>query len=194
MHMFHPVDLWMIGGRFMFVVALFGALMAHGPILGARRFIFVPVILLSIYYPLALTKKWREFDRRAAAFRRIVRNIPRGSSTLTLVMHEYSDPSVDPDAVPYLQFHAYTQYYAGGYDPWALATGFPYTQKPNTGLPAPRWKHPETFNFEQQGRFYDYILTKGEWTDHAVFGPDDGGRAPLVAQDADWRLYAVSKR
>ena len=37
MHMFKPVDLWMIGGRFITLVALFGALLPHGPLAGKRR-------------------------------------------------------------------------------------------------------------------------------------------------------------
>ncbi|MCU1281215.1 MAG: hypothetical protein JWM53_4761 [bacterium] len=194
MHLFKPVDLWMIGGRFITVVALFGALLPHGPIRGKRKLLLIPVILVSAYYPIALTRKWVEFDRRAAAFRRLMRRVERGSSVLTLVMGDGLDPSVDPNAVPYLQFHAYAQYFAGGYDPWALDTGFPYTRKPGAGLPAPRWKHNETFTFDQHGVKYDYILTKGEWTDHAIFGPDDSGRAPMIAQDLDWRLYSVGQR
>ena len=194
MHLFKPVDLWMIGGRFITVVALFGAILPHGGVVGRRRLLLIPVILISAYYPLSLAVKWREFDRRAASFRRLMRHVERGASTLTLVMGDGTDPSIDPQAVPYLQFHAYAQYLAGGYDPWALNTGFPYTQKPGAGLPAPRWKHPETFTFDAHGVHYDYILTKGEWADHAIFGPDDSARAPLVASDADWRLYAVGRR
>jgi hypothetical protein len=193
-HLFKPVDLWMIGGRFVTIVALYGALVPHGPLVGRRRLLLIPVILASIYYPLALSKKWVEFDRRAASFRRLMRHVDRGSSTLTLVLGDGTDISVDANAVPYLQFHAYAQYLGGGYDPWALDTGFPHTRKPDTGLPAPRWKHYETFTFDQHGLYYDYIITKGEWTDHAIFGPDDAGRAPLVATDGDWRLYSVRRQ
>src|SRR6185312_12568234 len=194
MHMFKPVDLWMIGGRFLTVVALYGALLPHGPIAGKRRLLLIGVFLIAAFYPLALTRKWLQFDHRAAGFRRLMHRVERGSSTLTLVLGDAEDVSVDPQAVPYLQFHAYAQYLAGGFDPWALDTGFPYVRKPGTGFPAPRWKHPETFTFDQHGIHYDYILTKGEWTDHAIFGPDDSGRAPLIAQDGDWRLYAVGQR
>ena len=194
MHLFKPVDLWMIGGRFITLVALFGALLPHGPIADKRRLLLVPVMLLSVYYPIALAKKWMQFDRRAAGFRRLMRRVERGSSTLTLVLGDGSDLAVDPAAVPYLQFHAYAQYLGGGFDPWALDTGFPTIHKPGTELPAPRWKHPESFTFDQHGVHYDYIITKGEWTDHATFGPDDSGRAPLVAQDGDWRLYSVGRR
>jgi hypothetical protein len=194
MHLLKPVDLWMIGGRFLTLVALFGAILPHGGVVGRRRLLFLPLIFVAAYYPLALAGKWRQFDRRAAGFRRIMRHVDRGSSTLVLVMGDGTDPSAAFDAVPYLQFHAYAQYLAGGYDPWALNTGFPYYQKPGAGLPAPRWKHPESFSFDQQGTHYDFILTKGEWTDHAIFGPDDSGRAPLIATDGDWRLYAVGQR
>ncbi len=192
MHLFKPVDLWMIGGRFITIAALYGALLPHGPIAGKRRWLLIPVFLISVFYPLKLTQKWLQFDHRAASFRRLMRRVERGSSTLVMIMGDGSDPSADPQAVPYLQFHAYAQYLAGGFDPWALDTGFPYVRKPNSGLPAPRWKHPETFSYDQYGSHYDYIMTKGEWADHAIFGgPDDSGRAPLVAQDGDWRLYSV---
>ena len=193
-HLLHPIDLWMIGGRFLTVCALYGALLPHGPIAGRRRWLLAPVIALSIYYPIALARTWVRFDRRAASFRRLMRRVERGSSTLVLVMGDAADPSVDPMAVPYLQFHAYAQYLAGGFDAWSLPAGFPLTQKREQALPAPRWKHPETFTFDQHGIHYDYILTKGEWTDHAIFGPDDSGRAPLIGQDGDWRLYAVGQR
>lgn len=194
MHLLHPVDLWMIGGRFLTVVALFGAILPHGGVVGRRRLLLMPVILLSAYYPLAMARQWKQFDRRAASFRRLMRHVERGASTLVLVEGDGTDPSVSFEAVPYLQFHAYAQYLSGGYDPWALDTGFPYYTKPGAALPAPRWKHPETFSFDQQGIHYDYIMTKGEWTDHAVFGPDDSARAPLIATDGDWRLYAVGQR
>ncbi len=193
-HLLKPVDLWMIGGRFLTVVALYGALSVHGPIARHRRWLLAPVIALSIFYPIALARTWVKFDRRAASFRRLMRRVERGSSTLVLVMGDGGDPAVDPVALPYLQFHAYAQYFAGGYDAWSLPAGFPATQKPAMALPAPRWKHPETFSFDQHGARYDYILTKGEWTEHAIFGPDDSGRAPLVAQDGDWRLYSVGHR
>ncbi|HEX6835569.1 MAG TPA: hypothetical protein VF334_03295, partial [Polyangia bacterium] len=44
----------------------------------------------------ALARTWVRFDRRAASFRRLMRRVERGSSTLVLVMGDAADPSVDP--------------------------------------------------------------------------------------------------
>jgi hypothetical protein len=191
MHLLKPVDLWMIGGRFLALVALYGALLIRGSIAGARRLLMIPVVVISILYPSLLARKWLQFDHRAAAFRRLAQRIERGSSTLTIIMGNGTDDSVDPQSAPYIQFHAYAQLLVGGYEPWSLGNGFPYYEIEGAKRPAPRWKHPETFNFDENGSSYDYILTKDEWTDHAIFGPDDAGRAPLVAHDGDWRLYQV---
>lgn len=191
MHLLKPIDLWMIGGRFLAVVALYGALLIRGPIAGPRRLILIPVVVISVLYPSLLARKWLQFNRRAASFRRLVNRIERGSATLTIIMGDGGDPSVDAQSAPYIQFHAYAQLLAGGYEPWSLPAGFPYYEKPGVKRAAPRWKHPETFSFDENGSVYDYILTKDEWTDHAIFGPDDAGRAPLVGHDGDWRLYRV---
>lgn len=195
MHLFKPVDLWMIGGRFVSVVVLFAVLLPRGPFVGEgsgrRGLLLVPVVLLHVVYAYRLTTQWREFDRRAASVRRLAKRIPRGSSTLTLTLGELTDPSVDYQTVPYVQFHAYPQFFAGGFEPWVLNTGFPMVRKPGAGLPSPRWKQPQQFRYELHGRYYDYVLIRGEARDHQMFGPDDGPSAPLVAQDGEWRLYRI---
>jgi hypothetical protein len=178
------------GGGFLTVVALFGALAVQGPIAGWRRWLLLPVALVALVYPLTLATKWVQFDRRAASFRRLMHLVERGSSTLTLVQLG-GDPGADKQAQPYLQFHAYAQMLAGGYDPWALDNGFPFTQRREASLPAPRWKHLETFSVGEHGVHYDYILTLSEMFDYSYHGPDDQGRAPLVGRDGDWRLYKV---
>jgi hypothetical protein len=191
MHLIKPVDLWLIGGRFMTIIALFAALLPTGKIIGWRRWILAPVIVIAIAYPISMAVHWVHYDQRAAGFRRLMRNVPRGSSTLVLVLNEPGDPDADKPATPYLEYHAYAQFLSGGYDPWALATGFPFTLKKETALPAPAWRHFNDFNFEAQGTHYDYIMTRGETQPHGVFGPDDAYRAPLVGSDGEFRLYRV---
>jgi hypothetical protein len=195
MHLFKPVDLWMIGGRFVSVTALLLALLPRGPIVGIgsgwRSVLLIPVVLLHFGFVFGLQRQWRDFDRRNAGFRHLVRRIPRGSSTLTLTLGELSDPAVESQAVPYVQFHAYAQFFAGGFEPWALNTGFPMVVRPGAALPAPTWKQPHQFRFDLHGAYYDFILIRGETWDHQLFGPDDAGRAPLLEQLGDWRLYKV---
>ena len=195
MHLFKPVDLWMIGGRFVSVAAILLALLPRGPLVGRgsgwRALVLVPVVAIHVLYSAGLARQWLEFDRRVASFRRLARRIPRGSSTLTLVIGELSDPSVEYQAVPYVQFHAYAQLFGGGFDPWALNTGFPMVARPEARLPAPRWKQPHDFRFDAHGVYYDFVLIRSESFDHQAFGPDGAGRAPLVGHEGDWRLYQI---
>jgi hypothetical protein len=133
------------------------------------------------------------YDRRAASFRRLMHQVPRGASTLVVTWSDPADPTVDTLGTPFTHYHAYAQYFAGGFDPWTLPTGFPYEAKPERALPAPRWRHFHEFDFETQGVRYDYIVTKGEEHEYDAFGPDDAPLAPIVATDGDFRLYRVQK-
>jgi hypothetical protein len=193
MQLVKPVDLVIVNARFMTVIALFAALLPAGKIIGWRRWIFVPIIAVAIIHPITMAVHWVQYDQRAAAFRRLMREVPRASATLVLLASAPGDPDVDKAAEPYLGYHAYAQLLAGGYDPWALATGFPFTAKADAALPAPEWRHFDEFNFEAQGQRYDYILTRGEAQPWALFGPDDAYRAPLVASDGEFRLYRVRR-
>jgi hypothetical protein len=189
-----PIDLWMVGGRFVTVVAMWGALLPRGPLMektGRRRWLLVPLVAACIWYPLMLNKHWMRFDKRASGMRRLMSKVERGSSTLTLVMGDTNDPDADPQAVAWLQFHSYAQFYGGGYNPWALQTGFPMVAKKEMRKPAPTWKSPQTFRMDDHGIHYDYVLTLHEPMDHALFGPSDAHRARLVGKDGAWRLYQI---
>jgi hypothetical protein len=188
-----PVDLWMVGGRFVSLAAMFAALLPRGVITGDRKLLMLPVVAACLWYPIALNWHWMRFDARAAGLRRLMVNVPRGSSTLTLVLGDYGDPDADPQAVPYVQFHSYAQFYGGGYDPWAPSTGFPMVARQDKKLPSPTWKRPRTFRMAEHGAHYDYVLTFAEPTDHNLFGASDIPRAPLIAKDGDWRLYQMLK-
>jgi hypothetical protein len=186
-----PIDLWMVGGRFVTLACMLGALLPRGPITGKRKWLMLPIVAACVWYPLTLTWHWRRFSRRAAPVARLMKLVPRGSSTLTLIAGDTNDPDADPQAVAWLQFHSYAQLYGGGFNPWALQTGFPMVAKKDKRLPAPTWKSPHTFRMDEHGVHYDYILTHNEVLDHALFGPSDAPRAPMQAKDGDWRLYKV---
>jgi hypothetical protein len=145
-----------------------------------------------VWYPLTLSWHWKRFSRRASGMARLMRKVPPGSSTLTLIAGDTNDPDADPQAVAWLQFHSYAQFYGGGFNPWALQTGFPMVAKKDKRLPSPTWKAPHTFRMDEHGVHYDYILTLHEVMDHGLFGPSDVPRAPLEGHDGDWRLYRVN--
>jgi hypothetical protein len=186
-----PIDLWMVGGRFVALMAMLGSLLPRGPIRGRRLWLMLPVMAGCIWYPLTCAHHWRRFSRRAAGMARLMSQVPRGSSTLTLEMGDTNDSDADPAAVAYLQFHSYAQFFGGGFNPWALQTGFPMVAKKEKRLPAPTWKAPHTFRMDEHGIHYDYILTLNEPMDHALFGPSDAHRAQIQGHDGNWRLYKV---
>ncbi len=192
-HIFKPFDLWMIGGRFYVVIALFALLLPRGRFGGNRGFILALTFLLALYYPLKLAAAWKRFDGRASSVTRLMRHVQRGSSTLVLEVGDASDPDVGRESQPYTQFHAVAQLLAGGYDPWSLDIGFPMIPKPGVKLPAgPVWKHPESFDLERESQQFDFLLTRKEPRDYSLLaGPNDAGAAPLVDADGDWRLYRL---
>jgi hypothetical protein len=191
MHLMKPVDLWLIGWRFPSLVALIGALLPRGPIKGRRALLLVPVGVAAAIYPLLLSGHWARFSARTRPFVRVAQSIPRGASTLTLMLGDKTDPDVDARAVPWQEFHSYVQLLAGGFNPWSLQTGFPIVRRPEAALPAPKWDKPQTFNFHRHGEKYDYILTQREFWDYGAF--ESGAAVKLVVHDGDWRLYRVLK-
>lgn len=190
-HLYKPFDLWMVSGRLMAVVALLGVLLPRGGLAGRRKLLLLPLVAVCIYYPLALARHWQRFNRRAQPFVEIIRKVPRGSSTITLMIGDNSDPDADGQSVPFIEFHAYSQLLAGGFDPWAEESGFPMAIKPGAQLPAPLWSNPAAFNIIAHGLGYDYVLTRGEPFDYSVIALRH--RAPLIATVGDWRLYRVIK-
>ncbi len=78
----------------------------------------------------------------------------------------------------------------GGFNPFQLDIGFPFKALPEKRLPAPFWNRPYQFDQARHGAFYDYVLTRNEPTDGAVFR-QYATRVPLIAKEGDWRLYAT---
>jgi hypothetical protein len=187
-----PVELSVIGARFLPIAAIFGALLPSGNILGGRRFVLAAVAAIAVAFPILTAVHWWRYDQRAAGFRALMQKVPRGKSTLVLVLDDGRDPDADPAAAPYTEYHAYAQLLAGGFDPWASPTGFPARVRREAALPAPPWQKFRDFSVEKYDA-WDYILTKGETGAHEVFGPDGGWRARIEGRQGAFRLYSVRK-
>ena len=186
-----PAELSLANGRFVPVALTLLFLLPHGGLVGRRKLWLIPVAVLALYYPIRLGQKWKEFDARAVSLRRLLAEQPRGASTLTLYDGDGDDPAIMKQLQPLLAFHAYPQFYGGGFDPWALADGFPLSVRKSAALPAPAWRKPETFVADEHALAYDFVLTANETQDYAVFGPNDSVRFPLLRKDGVWRLYRV---
>ncbi len=159
-----------------------------GTIAGLRRLAVLPALLVVVLFPLFLARQYRDFNTRAAGMVEVLKKVPRGSSTLTLIRGS-SDPAIAFDAVPFTEFHSYVQLLTGGFNPFQLILGFPIAQRPDKQLPAPHWARPSEFHQAIHGSHYDYVLTYRESADGQLFG-DYAARVPLVTRVGDWRLYA----
>jgi hypothetical protein len=185
-HLKQPIEWWNVNARLPAVAALFGALLPRGAIAGRRRLLLVPALAASLLYPVLLARQFRAFNARAAGMGRLMDQVPRGSSTLVLMFPPNTDPALDPEVVPFTEFHSYAQLLGGGYNPFQVATGFPFQPVPGAQLPAPFWNRPQDFR-PTMAAGWDYILTRNERADGSLVG----AAARLLGHDGDFRLYAV---
>ena len=181
-----PAWIWFVNTRYLALAAMFAAVLVRGPIEGRRRLLLVPAVLASLLYAGALTRQYLDFNTRAAGIVDVMQVVPVGSNTLTLLLGSNSDPALDPDYVPFNEYHSYPTVLKGGYDAYGWDLGFPYLMTKH--VPTPRWNAPGQFSQHAHGRSFDYVLTHREARDHAVF-PGLEQKIPLVARSGEWRLY-----
>jgi hypothetical protein len=191
--LYTPLAWWYIAGRMTSFIVVVLALLPRGAIEGWRRLLLLPAALISFVFPLVLAVHWHRYDQRTAGFVRLMNQVPRGSSTLVLMLGKVDDPDADKNSLPFLEFHALAQVLGGGFDPWSQATplgGFPMSPIPEMKLPAPYYSRPQDFSFERYGAYYDYIVTRNERELHSTV---NDARAWPVDSDGPWRLYRVEK-
>ncbi|MEO6952616.1 MAG: hypothetical protein ABI321_12450, partial [Polyangia bacterium] len=181
-----PAWIWFVNTRYVALAGLFAAVLVRGPIEGRRRLLLAPAVLASLFYVGALTRQYLDFNKRAVGIVDVMQTVPVGSNTLTLLLGSNSDPALDPDYVPFNEYHSYPTVLRGGFDAYGWDLGFPYLMTKH--LPTPRWNVPGQFSQHAHGRYFDYVLTHREPRDHSVF-PGLAGKVPLVARSGEWRLY-----
>lgn len=184
-----PFNWYMINGRFVFVCALFGALLIRGPVAGWRRWLFAPVIAAGLFYAGDVARMVVVFNRHIQGFDEVVEKIPWHKNTLTLVLPPLNDDEVNVNC--FNQWTSYTQIRRGGYNFYNFAYGFPLKYK--TYLPAPSWNHTERFDWSYHARGWDYFLTHNEgphYNKFELFEPlAKEGKVRLVAERGAWKLW-----
>lgn len=181
-----PFNWYMINGRFVPVAALFGALLIRGDFRGRRRWLFAPVVAAGLFYAIDVGRMIWVFNRHVDGFDQLVAKIPLHRATITLAFPPRNDPEINVDA--FNQWASYTQIQKGGYNFYNFNYGFPLRYK--RFRPAPLWNHPEMFQFETMGQWWDYFLTHNEGVVTSVFPHlAEQGKVELVGEQGAWKLW-----
>lgn len=183
-----PVWIWHVNTRYAVLVPLFLALCVRGELTMPRRAAVALAVVASVAYAGLLSQRYVEFNVRAQQLFPLFDHVPRGSSTLTLLFGNKDDPALDPEYVPYNEFHSYPAVMRGGFNPYGWTLGFPFTVEHT--LPTPFWNNPHQFSEAQHGRYFDFVITFNEAGDKLATGP----HAELVARSGPWRLYRTKDR
>jgi len=179
-----PVAWTVVASRFALFVALFGALLPHGALVGRRALILMlPVVTLAIGYPIALARAWRPASARIAALRALLRRVPRGESTLVHHGAPPTDAAMPPGLEPLRHLHAYALVDVGGDDPEAAEAGFPLHRRADAPPRPPATLTAD--NLAAVRRAYRWIVARGP------LGVDGTTAVELVDRAGEWRLYRL---
>ena len=177
-----PFYWYAINSRLAVLVALLAALWVRGPLVGARRALWVGAALLSIGFGADVAAHYRRFNQRAHGFDVVMEGVPHGARVLPLMM-TLGDRELNVNC--YNQWGSYVQLHTGGFVPWNNDISFPLRQLDR--LAAPPWNHPEMFSFAAYGSQWDYFLIHGPTTGDPFARAHDKVR--LAAQSGDWQLW-----
>lgn len=181
-----PVFIWAVQPRFVVFVVLFLVACVAGEVHGRRRWAMIPALAVALAFPLVMLRAYRHFDARARGFATLLERVPRGASTLTLMLGPVDEPLLAPELEPFRAMPNYTTALNGGFAPYRFAIGLPYIDKPGTALPVPwAWK-PRMFRQWVHGRFWDYVISDGEARDGELFADEP---MAMIARAGEWRLY-----
>ena len=183
-----PMSWWYVAPRVPAMIAPLFLLLPAGSFEGRRRFLVAPFVLSALVLPLKLTRLYRSFSRRNAAFIQLCDRIPRGASTFVAYRGMVRGPnsaerSGDPatSAPVYWHFGSWPMALRGGYGPHIFDQGVPI--RPRVKLAAPTAAEADDFTFRKAPGFEYYLVR---------LAPELFDREPsvkLVARHGEWSLY-----
>jgi hypothetical protein len=176
----YGVNLYMSPRNLLLFAFLAVAFAGRRPFEGARRWLLVPIALLSAALPAWHVATFRAFQREAPDMREIARHAGAGR---TLGLIEETGKGEPWAEGVYHHFASWLQVYAGG-DASPSFVGFPNVPvryRPGKRPVQPVEWHPETFRPELHAHAYDHILVRGP------VPPDVG---PIVFTVGRWTLVA----
>jgi hypothetical protein len=185
-----PVVWTVVASRFALFVALLGALLPHGPLVGRRALLLVaPIVLVAVVYPVRLARAWQPASARIAALRSLLRRVPRGEATFVHHATAPVDAALPPALEPLRHAHAYVLLDVGGDDPEAAEAGFPLHRRADAPPRPPSVLGASTI--EAVRKSYRWVVARGERAVGESFGPDSAAVAEFIAEAGEWRLYRM---
>jgi hypothetical protein len=162
-------------------------LLPRRPLTGPQRLVLLPVIAASIYLPLKISRLYRDFSRRNSGFLRLAHELPRGSTSITLINGlRYSRESIDmasdaaaPGAV-FWHWGGWPLALDGGYAPYIFDKS-PFVRV-DKSLRAPKPPAPDRVPLRQVPHF-DFYFTRG-----VAEAFDREPALHIVDQFGDWTL------
>jgi len=192
-HIRQPVRWWGINFRVVPVLGMFLVLLVRGRLDGWRRVLLGAAVMVFAVRAVWLTLEFREFNRRAAGFDRVLTRVPTGASVLFLCF-ERGDERTFYHAESFSEMGGYIQVRRGGYYPYQFEAGFPMLPKADTRLPGPGWSTSiNEFNPAVQASRYAFVLTYVEPAQGVAFRSKGAPVPPLVAESGRWRLYQTGR-
>lgn len=181
-----PWHWYMINLRWIPVALALLALLGPARVVGRARWLFLPVVLASLFYVGDLARGIVGFNRRLDGWEEVLAQIPYHKKTLVLSMQPRGD--VDFNVHAFNQWPAYVLIARGGFDHYKFDHNFPLIYKKT--LPAPTWNNAEGFNYESMAPFWDLFLTHNDGIEKDTFGPlARDGKVELVIKRGPWALW-----
>ncbi len=175
---------WGINIRFACIAAMFIALCVPGEIVGGRRFLLVPVVLVGLGFAALTTVRWVRANHFCAGYDELALQITPGSRVLFVLQEPWHSPE---DRWHYVQtYYGIHQARFGGYMPYNFDEGFPLKYK--VRYPAPTWRQ-MVFRWDRQARYYDYVLSFNH-TGKSLFGAHLK-EVTLVSSSGRWSLWKL---
>jgi hypothetical protein len=188
-----PTPHWWTYPRYATYILLALLLCPAPDLRGARALVLAPGVVVTVALAVARIHQFSDYGDRTRPYLAIVRAMKPDSTFLPL---DFDFGWSGTREASLGQLHGYAAAATSSVDPHLFdEPNMPLLFRPESRLPVPAdWRTERiagAFGMEEQGRFYDYIVTHPRRLDVVASLPRD--QVELLVESGEWRLYAVRK-
>jgi hypothetical protein len=188
-----PISHWWTYPRYAPYILLALLLCPAPDLRRSRALLLAPCIALTLALGGARIRQFHDYGERTRPYLEIIGAMRPGSTFLPLDFDFGWSGTREPSLG---QLHGYAAAATGSFDPHLFDhPSAPLLFRPDNRLPVPAgWQSDRVryaFSMEEQGRYYDYIITHPRKLDVVAALPSD--QVELVTEAGEWRLYSVRK-